>query len=112
MGMDDSSRSQISPRDYLKMVEAADKALEEFSTEGPAARNKSDISIHEMLAQIPGVLSAEKSGLITNNYPRATNGFSGPYINDGIPILMDSKYFSLNGNEKETNEKSANEQSK
>lgn len=91
-----AGRKQITPRDYLKIIQDADKAFDSLNNQNTAVRDDGDI--HTMLAQTRGVLSAEKNDFTTESCPRVSTQFVGNLINDGIPVFMDGDYFKLNRN--------------
>lgn len=86
-----TGRQVITPRDYLKQIEAADKAFDLMSSKKPVARGEANI--HAMLAQTSGTLAADKTGLTIESGPRVSTESVGKVIKDRIPILMDSNYF-------------------
>lgn len=91
--LDHSGRPKITPRDYLKLIEDADKAFDLLGTENAAVND--DVDINTMLSQIHGTLSAENKGLTTESGPRVTTEFAEKVIKDTIPIFMDGDFFKL-----------------
>lgn len=85
---------KLTPHDYVKFIEEADKAFDLLGAENAAAHG--DIDINTMLSQIHGTLSAENEALTMESGPRVTTEFAERVINDKIPIFMDGIFFKLN----------------
>lgn len=97
-----SGKKQITPREYLKIIEEADKTFASVDPRNVAVR--ADANISTMLAQTSGILSAEKKNFMDECCPRVSTQNLGKVINDRIPIIMDGEYFKID-NEKKKNTK-------
>lgn len=86
---------QMSPSEYLKLVEGADKALGSLAAKNAMVRGDADI--RTMLAQAGGTLSADKNDLdlATASCPSVSTQSAGKVIDDRIPIILDDESFKV-----------------
>lgn len=93
-----SGKKQITPREYLKIIEEADKTFESVGPRNVAVR--ADAGISAMLAQTSGILSAERKNIMAESCPRVSTQNLGKVINDRIPIILDGDYFKIDSEKK------------
>lgn len=105
---DDSGRNFISPSDYLKSIEDADRALESFETT-QFSNTSTEGEISSMLMRTSGVLSADKIEFSAGAQPRISTQFAPKVIMDDLPIFLDDNVFKLTATRNADSKRNSND---